>query len=408
MNALQRFLHKSQKMFLRRCAFQIHLWAGVILALYVAVVGISGSILVFREELTAWVQGDLLKARNAGPSMATVPEVIDAALSASPGAHVDGLYLPSLYSENFRVFVSGKPPKIVYVDAASATVVGQSPRVIPWIAWLQQLHFYLFLGRPGLIINGVGGLLLMLLCATGIWLWWPGVKRWKRALGVKWSAGWKRVNWDLHSAVGFWLLPWVVIWGLTGAYFAWPLLFAQVVNTVSPVSPAMLPPRCVVKAPAPADSPWPIAALLTRAKEANPETRLAAIQFPARPTAPLVILMSRGELWDTRSCNYVYLDPYRGDILATWYRGVNRSAGEAFVFLMGPLHFGVYWGMTVKILWAVFGLSLPLLAITGVLMYWNRYLGKKWKQWTGERVSSSNADDADHLSGAAVARMPVD
>lgn len=48
---------------------------------------------------------------------------------------------------------------------------------------------------------------------------------------------------------------------------------------------------------------------------------------------------------------------------------------------MGPIHFGVYWGMTVKIIWAVLGFALSLLAVTGILMYWNRSLGKQWRKW---------------------------
>jgi uncharacterized iron-regulated membrane protein len=39
--------------------------------------------------------------------------------------------------------------------------------------------------------------------------------------------------------------------------------------------------------------------------------------------------------------------------------------------------------LAVKIIWFVFGLALPFLAVTGVIMYWNRYLSKKWKQLKG-------------------------
>ena len=42
------------------------------------------------------------------------------------------------------------------------------------------------------------------LVATGAVVWWPGVSRWKRSLFIRSSAGWRRLNWDLHSALGFW------------------------------------------------------------------------------------------------------------------------------------------------------------------------------------------------------------
>jgi uncharacterized iron-regulated membrane protein len=52
------------------------------------------------------------------------------------------------------------------------------------------------------------------------------------------------------------------------------------------------------------------------------------------------------------------------------------------VSLLAPLHFGTAYGTGVKILWALLGILLPLLAITGTLMYWNRYLSKKWRALT--------------------------
>jgi uncharacterized iron-regulated membrane protein len=51
---------------------------------------------------------------------------------------------------------------------------------------------------------------------------------------------------------------------------------------------------------------------------------------------------------------------------------------EWFLWLQYPLHFGNFWGMGVKLLWLVLSLGVPLLTVSGVLMYWNRYLGKKW------------------------------
>jgi uncharacterized iron-regulated membrane protein len=49
---------------------------------------------------------------------------------------------------------------------------------------------------------------------------------------------------------------------------------------------------------------------------------------------------------------------------------------------MHPLHFGTLWGLPFKILWFLLGLSLALLTATGLLMYWNRYLRKRWHTLT--------------------------
>jgi uncharacterized iron-regulated membrane protein len=74
----------------------------------------------------------------------------------------------------------------------------------------------------------------------------------------------------------------------------------------------------------------------------------------------------------------IYFNPYDGTHLATWRYGVNESLGDWFIWSQIPLHYGTYWGLAIKILWAAMGLTMPLLAVSGLLMYWNRYLRRKW------------------------------
>src|ERR1700744_3401762 len=48
---LRGFIQHPQQLWVRRACFQVHLWAGVFVALYICAIGISGSILVFFDEL---------------------------------------------------------------------------------------------------------------------------------------------------------------------------------------------------------------------------------------------------------------------------------------------------------------------------------------------------------------------
>lgn len=374
------FIRKPQDLRSRWWIFQIHLWSGIIVSLYILIVGLSGSILVFREEVTALTHRKLMRAPGPKGPLTDIETVLRNVRAAYPTAKIQGIRLPALYSENFKVFIEDKEPQVVFADPVTGRPLGIGTRQEGWITWLQQLHFYLLMGKPGLIANGVGGVCLMLLCATGIIIWWPGIKNWTRSLLINFRAGWKRINWDLHSAVGFWTLIIVFFWGLTGAYFTWPQQYGEIVNRFSPVT-NVLPKRGVVKPPAGLLAAPNLAAIVEKAQAFYPETRFAGLDFPAKPTLPLTVYMAREELWNTRATNYLYFDPFRTEIVGHWERGVNRTAGDAIIFLMGPIHFGVYWGMTVKILWAVLGTALPLLAITGVLMYWNRSFGKIWRRW---------------------------
>jgi hypothetical protein len=82
---------------------------------------------------------------------------------------------------------------------------------------LVDLHENWLTGAAGRVTNGIGALCLTLLCLTGAVIWWPGIAHWRRSLTVDWRQGFARINWDLHSAAGFWCLLFVLMWALSGA-----------------------------------------------------------------------------------------------------------------------------------------------------------------------------------------------
>ena len=101
------------------------------------------------------------------------------------------------------------------------------------VLWLARLHDELLLDRPGRFWNGIGSAVFSVTALTGLVVWWPGSSRWKRSLGIKWSSGWRRFNWDLHSAIGFWLFLFILMWGISGFYLGVPEPFSNFVDSIS-------------------------------------------------------------------------------------------------------------------------------------------------------------------------------
>jgi uncharacterized iron-regulated membrane protein len=149
MTAWQQWLQHPEKSWVRRAFFQAHLWVGVGASVYMLLMSISGSMIVYRDEL----------------------------------------------SRRFS------------------------------IGWLVNLHENLLFGSTGRLVNGIGAMCVTSLCVTGVFIWWPGIKNWRRSLTVSWRASFARVIWDLHSALGFWCLFFILVWGISGIYFSFPQLF---------------------------------------------------------------------------------------------------------------------------------------------------------------------------------------
>jgi uncharacterized iron-regulated membrane protein len=98
---------------------------------------------------------------------------------------------------------------------------------------LVDFHSNLLSGDTGRLFNGAGAIALTLLCLTGIVIWWPGVEHWRRSLTMNWKSSFARINWDLHNMLGFWCLLFVLMWGISGIYFAFPDAFNRIVDATS-------------------------------------------------------------------------------------------------------------------------------------------------------------------------------
>jgi uncharacterized iron-regulated membrane protein len=226
--------------------------------------------------------------------------------------------------------------------------------------------------------NGVGAVFLLLVNLTGIVIRWPGIRNWKRAFKVDFARSWRRINFDLHSAAGFWTILIASFRGVSGVYFGWPMQIFQFVNSLSPVISAR-PPAITVR---PGDSaPEPdLGALVERAREIDRGTAFGGVAFPYSRRAPLAMLMQRRSSPGYEYVDTVYFNPYTGEYIFTWRYEVNQSLGDWIIWSQVPLHFDTYWGWGVKIIWAAAGLAIPVLAVTPVYMYGNRALRRRWKK----------------------------
>ena len=99
------FLDRPRSVFLRRALFQVHLWAGVLVALYVIVVSVTGAALVFRINLQRAVHPELLTPSAGGPlvEMATVLEQVR---DAYPGGRLSGVDAPTIARPTHLAYVT--------------------------------------------------------------------------------------------------------------------------------------------------------------------------------------------------------------------------------------------------------------------------------------------------------------
>lgn len=372
--ALRRLLLRPRQLWLWRINFQIHLWAGVVLAIYITVIGATGSILVFGQELHSLLDPNEFPSISERGPLAHPAAVIDNIRLAFPHTHLVSLTGPTRTTPVFVAVLQRNVRYTVMCHPGNGRILGQLRPQPSRLDWVYNLHEDLLAGRPGRIANGIGAASLLLLVLTGIVNWWPGIRHWKRAIRVDFRKRWRRINFDLHSAIGFWSIWFLVLWAASGIYFVWPRDVLSIVNRLSLV--VNVQPPAVTVNPDPNPVKLDFRALIATAYKIDPETTWKGIRFPYNLRSPLEILMSRRGDVGRDAEDTLYFNPYTGQYLSIWRYGLNKSLGDWIIWLQVPLHFGTHWGLVAKLVWALFGLALPALAITGLLMYWNRVLSK--------------------------------
>jgi len=356
--------------------FQLHLWAGLLLAMYCAVMGVTGSILVFRKELEQLGAGEKQRLRQSGDAGRELAAAIGRVQARYPQVQIVGATVAS--PEEPWVVVTVQTPRgrtrLRIDDRDGSMRAIQAKR--SWLSVVSALHTTLLAGRTGRMVNGLGGALLLVLTLSGIAIWWPGTRLWKRGLVVDVRRRWRRIFFDLHRALGIWSAAALCCWSISAIYFGWPEEVFAAVNRISAIRNAR-PPDVVVRPPTEMRPP-DMGRMIEAAAKREPEAVLAGVNFPYSRRAPFEVLLTRSGGVGREYTDTLYFSPWDGSYLQTWRYGVNESLGDWLIWLQVPLHFGTFWGLGFQIFWAALGLSLPLLATTGAVLYWNRFLRHKF------------------------------
>ena len=368
------FLQRPQTSRVRKVLFQVHLWAGVALAAYVCIIGVTGAALVFRPELQkATFRQYFAVDRPANSTDVTTQTLISRLQGAYPLYRLSGIDYPTARRGTYLSYlIKGNKFVSVFSDPLTGDVIGELPKT-SWITKLQDIHFDLLGGQRGRTVNGIGAFCLIAVFASGLVIWWPGIGRWMRALVVDFRKPWPRINWELHGAVGVWLLALLMLWAVTGVEFAFPRQFRRAVNAVTPLTVSRAPESTV--RPGPSLGVDDLPRLIAEAQGLVPGAKMGRIVMPSTRTAPLLLLMAYHDHGDFDTSDEVnlFFDQYSGRLIERRDTGLQKmSAGDLLMKWMGPIHLGSFGGVGVKTLWSVLALSFPLLAITGIIMWWRR------------------------------------
>lgn len=368
----------TAKLPLRRWVRTAHLWAGVGLGLWLVMLGLTGSALVYQHSLRQVLE----KGRKIKPGLPalSVGELLAKVHRQRPDLIVLDIDDMDRSGSAWEFFVRPVQPvrierhsRILLVDPGTGDIGGEQTSAGTFMGFLAQLHYNLLSGEIGLDLNAFAGGLAIFFSITGLVLWWRGRSKWKNGLRIKLRSVSSRVrNYSLHSAIGFYASFFLFVIGLSGIYFTAPRPFlwlaAHVEGTSLVVMKDFLDPPQSTTDPTTPDAP--VDRVMTAALGEFPDSRLSEVELPTTAAAWKFHFFPRGAV-DLGNAELVVVDRRSAKVLTAKRTADLPLAVRAVIFLR-PLHYGSFGGNFTKVLWMLFGLTPGVLFVTGLLMWRKR------------------------------------
>ena len=182
------WLRHPQGVWVRKALFQVHLWTGLGVGLYIVVISVTGSVLVYRSELRQRFNPEPRPVEISGPRLSE-EALVEATRLAYPDYTIEVWTNPDdpAHAVTMSVRRDGGAREQLFFDPYTGEYLGHAlPAGWRLTTWLLDLHDNLLAGETGRTVNGVGAVLLVLLSMTGAIIWWPGSQSWRRGLLIDW------------------------------------------------------------------------------------------------------------------------------------------------------------------------------------------------------------------------------
>jgi uncharacterized iron-regulated membrane protein len=375
--------HKSQKPSWKRWRdrfFYLHRYVGLLVGVFAAIIGITGSLLIFKQELDGLLHRSLWYVQPNNSTPVSVQAMIDTVKAAHPDHKL--AWIEEVFDgRSFDFWMNDANDKTlrVFVDQYTGQILGSYKDA--FFDKVLELHYALLAGDAGVVIMGIAAGLLFLLCATGLVLW-PGWRKLAVGFSIKWNAKRQRLNFDLHKVFGVTMVMFIAMTAFTG--FCWnfhdqtdPILHAM---AGVPVEAHEEPESTPVAGKPALDVKSVYDPFIAQVNQILPGGKISSFGVPVDEKGSFSVYKRLPTDSDRfYGSNIFYFDQYSGKLIKQDVES-NKPAshlGQRILDSFDEVHYGTFWGIPSRILYIFVGLSIPGLFVTGMVMYLSKTIGKK-------------------------------
>nr|WP_047169165.1 PepSY-associated TM helix domain-containing protein [Sphingomonas sp. Y57] len=351
---------------------KVHRWVGLCLSLLLLVQGLTGTILVFRDEIDRLIHAELIVDTPSGMARLPVQSLVDKVRAEVPGATLQRIEFPGR-PDGALIFImrdQAREPYIVAVDPYRGTILRQGG----YGAWPTELvfriHDGLLSGDVGDMIIGCEGVGLAFIIIVGFASWWPGRRRLRQGFRVIRGQGTDRTVRTFHRALG----------GAAAAI----LLMSATTGALMIFRADLQPMLAMTKRPAPkvAERPGharlPADTLIERATATHGPMEIDQIRFSGKELQVVALYFKDEGAWRANATRQFFVNAYDGREMGRYDPRDLPAVNTAFDWMF-TIHTGRAAWMPGRLLVLAGGLSLIFFTISGVWLWSSRTRARKAK-----------------------------
>jgi uncharacterized iron-regulated membrane protein len=335
----------------------LHRWSGGFLGLLLAILGLSGTILLWEGD---WVS---LPGANA-----PVVERVEALGRIAEREAAAGATRINFASEEIGLHHAARE------GGAGAYIAQDGTTVASWQSqwerpelWIFDLHHHLFAGHNGELATGWAGVFGLIFVITGSILWWRSRRafRW-RLLPRKWKPGPIVAH---HRDIGIIVAPLLLVSFVTGTGMIFDDAAKWVLSPFGKIEQRK-PPEAK-----PAAGTAPVALMLIDSKARFPQATLRRLTIPSKPGQAWSVRMRQPFEWTPNGRTTLFFDG-TGKLLRVDDPATGSQASSINEKLY-PVHSGKTDSLIWKLLMTLSGLGLTALGALATWSFWIRKAKRK-------------------------------
>ena len=378
---------------MRKLFAKIHLWLSIPFGIIIAIVCLTGAILVFETEILEICYPSRYFVKEVKGEPLPPAALLNAARQQLPDSvKKNGLRVMQDPKRTYQVVLPGKKAA-AFINPYTAEITGiddgqgffmQMMRLHRWLLDTYKRDGSFALGKA---VVGYSTLVLAFILISGLVIWYPRNKKaLKNRLKIKTKAGWYRFFYDLHVSGGFYATLLLLVLTLTGLTwsFGW---YRDAFYTVFGVETAQTQGH--TQAPASSDLKGKSGERGTRERGSKEKvtnyvqwaTVLADLQnrYPRYNSITIQdgsATVSAAQYGNTRGSDRYTFDPANGEITDVQLYKDLPNSGKIRGWIYS-VHVGSWGGLTTRILSCLVSFLGAVFAITGYYFWIKKKIRKK-------------------------------